>query len=449
MTNQTTIAKGEIVNPSAPAQAQVQAPAPAAPPTPAKVAPAKALSPVPTTPVQQQAKPPAPAQTDLAERWPPVPDKPDPLLVTILRTKRAHGSAGDTNFRLWLHKEIERSGAKLEILAEGCIMVRTDLKSDTLFSCHVDTCHGQRESDGGAQDLAYDPGFGDILLAEGSTSGCLGADDGAGIYIMLKMIKAKVPGSYLFHTGEEQGGVGSRAVLVKHKPLLENFSRAIAFDRAVQRGGAPEVIITQGGQACASVEAGQALCTALNKSGAIFEKDYIISHGGSFTDTKVYKSVIDECFNLGVFYAAQHSNREWLNVAGLEQLLQACLVIKWDDLPVIRKPVPDTVYQQPAQQKTYKAPNGAYQGHLDDQQDFREWFQQGGNAQPPAKNKKVTGFPKAPSVIEELDVWTRDDIQAVCEESPEVAAALIAALYAKVKAAKAEVETLQTFIGLN
>lgn len=387
----------------------------------------------------------------------PIPETPDPLLVTILRTKRAHLSQGDHNFRLWLHAKLKGLKQEIQILAEGCVLVRTDPKSDTLFSCHIDTCHNSAESDGSMQDLAYDPAFGDILLGKDSKSGCLGADDGAGIYVMLKMIEAKVPGSYIFHTGEERGGIGSYAVLAKHKTLLEDFSRAIAFDRAVQRGGAPEVIVTQGGASCASIEAGTALCKALNESGAVFEKPYEVSHKGSFTDTKVYSGVVPECFNIGVWYAQQHSNKEWLNVAGLEQLVKACLVVKWDELPVKRTPAPPAPkYASGGNVSGRSTGYGAYQGGFPGF-DSDDW-----DDSPKAKAKAHTGwsvppaakFAAKPSVIgmtllEELETYTLDDMIALCEESPEQAARLLYLLKARYDGARAEIDSMTTMLGVD
>lgn len=385
---------------------------------------------------------------------PSIPDTPDSLLVQILRTKRRHGSPGDINFRMWLHKEVERRGYKPEILAEGCVMVRTDVKSDTLFSSHVDTCHGLAESDGSMQELAYDPTFGDILLAQGTTSGCLGADDGAGVYVMLKMIGAKVPGTYLFHTGEEQGGTGSRAVLTKHRDLLDNFSRAIAFDRAVQRGGKPEVIATQGGVACASVAAAEALCSALNTSGAIFEEPYVVSHGGSFTDTKVYIGVIPECFNVGVWYASQHTNKEWLNVAGLEQLVKACIAIKWDDLPVLRKPMVAPVFQP------YVAPKGKKKGVAN--QNWQTSTPRKGQAYDPdfddmdlpfafAHSRSIPPVKptvKAPTLLEEVAAYTLEECVEFVEADPTLASNLLMCLIAKSKGLDAELAILRNAMGV-
>lgn len=349
----------------------------------------------------------------------PIPEKPSELLVSILRTKRAHMSKGDFNFRAWLTSQLQRMGFPPVILTEGCLFVRTDVKSDTLFSCHIDTCHNQAESDDlTGQDLAYDPAFGDILLPHGTKSACLGADDGAGIYVMLRMIEAKVPGSYLFHTGEERGGIGAYAMLRSSATILDEFSRAIAFDRAVQRGENPEVIHTQGGRACASIAAAEALCGALNKTTAIFEKPFVPSAKGSFTDTKVYAGVIPECFNVGVFYASQHTPREWLNVAGLEQLVKACLEVKWDELPVVRKPAPEL----PA---APKSPMG-----------FQGW-------EPPAKPKKKKGqaqvqAPLHLSFASEIEGMTLKEIEQIAYEEPDMVAKMVVFLRAKLAGAEAE-----------
>lgn len=352
----------------------------------------------------------------------PIPEKPSEMLVSILRTKRAHTSKGDYNFRAWLTSQLQRLGFPPTVLAEGCLLVRTNPKSDTLFSCHIDTCHSQVESDDlTGQDLAYDPAFGDILLPNGTKSACLGADDGAGIYVMLRMIEAKVPGSYLFHTGEERGGLGAYAMLRSHAALLDEFSRAIAFDRAVQRGENPEVIHTQGGRACASIAAAEALCGALNKTTAIFEKQFVTSAKGSFTDTKVYAGIIPECFNVGVFYASQHTPREWLNVAGLEQLVKACLEVKWDELPVLRKPAPEP-------QVTPKSPMG-----------FQGW-------EPPAKQKKKKDQTQVQSPLHlsfasEIEVMTLKDIEQMAYEEPDTVAKMVVFLRAKLAGAEAELDS--------
>jgi len=377
---------------------------------------------------------------------PAVPESPDAVLVGILRTKRAHGSVGDTNFRLWLHSHLETlTGKKPIIKAQGCIVVVTDPKSDTLFSCHIDTVHTVMESDGSVQDLAYDSAFGHIVLGQGSTSSCLGADDGAGIYVMLRMIMAKVPGTYVFHTGEEHGGVGSRALRSAEAPWLDSFSRAIAFDRAVQRQDSPEVICTQGGQPCASLEFGQALVAELNKHSELFADDWVISHKGSFTDTKVYSDIIPECVNLGVFYAQQHSKHEWLDVAHLESLVTAACAIKWDDIKAVRKPVavpkPSAKWEYQPKQSEFNYKKSSDYKKQQAAEDLYWESKLNSKAKMPNKAKGNSEFA-------DLEGGNLTDYLMYFEEDPEAAATSVAKLLAKYKAACAELEVLKDFMSM-
>lgn len=262
---------------------------------------------------------------------------PNPLLLNILGTRRAHGTLGDSNFRIFLHAEIRKIGYSPVIEKEGSIVVVVDPKSTTLFSCHIDTCHSTAESNTNTrQVLVYDPIFSHIFLQDKTGSSCLGGDDGVGVYIMLRMLQAKVPGTYIFHTGEERGGIGSRAILKNSPDRLAEFDRCIAFDRAVHDGEQPEVIVTQGGMTCASVPFGMALVAELNKGQ--FSEPWVVSHRGSFTDSKVYAGIIPECVNVGCFYVNQHTPNEVVNASGVEALLDICLKIKWESLKPVRKP---------------------------------------------------------------------------------------------------------------
>lgn len=271
-------------------------------------------------------------------------EQPDQLLVQILKTKRTHGSKGDTDFRLWLFNYIKTVLKLTPAIHEpGNIVVEIG-KSSVLFSSHVDTVHSERESDGSKQHIAYDPNFEHIFLsAENSPqSGCLGADDGVGIYLMLKMLAAGVHGRYIFHVGEECGGIGSRAYVSKYAKLLqENFSQVVAFDRRVNDGENPEVIVKQGGQVCASDAYGKSLCDALNKFP--FEKPYVISGLGSFTDSKNYRHDVPECVNVGCFYNFQHTPKEIVYWKELKVLVEAVCKIDWSKLTIARKPEAEKV----------------------------------------------------------------------------------------------------------
>jgi hypothetical protein len=264
----------------------------------------------------------------------------DKLIQVILSTKRCHSSKGELNFVAWLYKALEAMGHKGEPMAEGAITVQVGKGSKTLFSCHVDTVHSSAESDGSLQELFYDPSFGHIFLGDKTKSTCLGADDGAGIYIMLKMIEANVTGTYIFHRGEEKGGISAYAMSKKHEPWLKKFDACIAFDRP----GDHEVICTQGGQVCASVGFGTQLASALNEHGLKYE----VSHRGVFTDSKVYRQIIPECINLGVGYYSQHGTSEYLDWNHVTAMTKAAIALDWSALKVQRVIQPDP---PPAQYK--------------------------------------------------------------------------------------------------
>lgn len=374
---------------------------------------------------------------------------PNAQLVSILRTKRAHGSAGDTNFRLWLAAELTKLGHKPTFLAEGCMLVRTDVKSDTLFSCHVDTVHSNTESDGSFQNLMYDATFNQIFLAKESKSGCLGADDGAGIYIMLRMIAAKVPGSYIFHTGEERGGIGSNAVRQKHKELLEDFNRAIAFDRKCAVGDAPEVIVTQGGTSCASIDMGKALVEELNKFQG-FAQPWVVSHGGTFTDTKNYCGIIPECLNVSCFYEQAHSPAESLDVASLELLVEACCKIKWDEFKTHRKPV---VYTPPV--KSNKGFNNAMRDMYADDMYGGDMYGNAFRSQAPKfvqPKQKVTPIKKqepAMTILEEMDGYSSDDFYAFVEGDADMAAKVLAYLFMQNKSLQSKADFIEAYLDVS
>lgn len=265
----------------------------------------------------------------------------DELIVSILKTRRAHNSAQELKFVGWLRSYLA-DNLKQEIitLAEGCVAVVVGKKPTTLFSCHVDTVHTASEHE---QVICYDSNFGHVFLdknhvyPQGEFSpNCLGADDGAGIYIMLRMIEAGVEGGYIFHRGEERGGVGAWAVLKENVEFLKKFKACVAFDRP----NCDEVIISQGGQPCASETYGKALAEALNLGTGL---KYATSTKGVFTDSKIYRGVIRECINLGVGYENQHGRDELLDWTHVLTLLDAVKKVKWDKLPFSRVPVDDSI----------------------------------------------------------------------------------------------------------
>ena len=196
-----------------------------------------------------------------------------------------------------------------------------------LWSCHVDTVAAA----GGPQAVGIDD-FGIAQLCDGKAGMSLGADDGAGIWIMLGMIAARRPGLFIFHRGEEQGCLGSQWILRNTPELLENIDAAIAFDRA----GLCDVITHQSyGRTCSDAFAAS-LASDLNRLDDGFR--YVPDDTGVFTDTNEYAGIVPECTNLSVGYQRQHGPRETLDVVHCERLRTAMLEFDATRLVIERDP---------------------------------------------------------------------------------------------------------------
>lgn len=332
----SNVAKFAIAKPAVQAPAPIKPPAPISAPAPVAKAPAPTTAMTPTGEAARKlaSRHQAASQPVVDPNPPEAPSTVDPTLVTILSWKRRFESDHEVAFMLWLGKEIEARGGRATIKVSGNLVVnvpRSDKKpTSVLFSCHTDTVHWVKRDEAQRQAIMYDSSFGHIFLdkKDPHAGTCLGADDGAGIWVMLEMIKEKVPGCYVFHRGEEQGGVGSRALLAKDKNWLSEFDLAIAFDRPND----DEIITHQGGQRCCSDKFGEALKLQFAKYGL----KYKLSDRGVFTDTKVYRGVISECTNLGVGYYHQHGVDEYLDFGHLVRLRDACCKIDWESLPAER-----------------------------------------------------------------------------------------------------------------
>lgn len=247
-------------------------------------------------------------------------------LLEILSWARPHDSEAERTFC----REYLDSIADMSRDAFGNRMISIGDNSHVLWSCHVDTVAAR----GGRQAVAVDEnGVAGLLRPKAGMS--LGADDGAGIWIMLNMIAAGRPGLYLFHRGEERGCLGSHWIRQNWPGLLDTIEAAIAFDRA----GFRDVITHQSyGRTCSHAFA-KSLAAALNQENAGF--CYAPDDTGVFTDTNEYADIVPECTNLSVGYHHQHGPRETLNLAHCEQLLEAMLKLDASKLVIDRDPSKD------------------------------------------------------------------------------------------------------------
>lgn len=198
-----------------------------------------------------------------------------------------------------------------------------------LWSCHTDTVHKVS----GIQEIAaFGPKGGAYskklaLSSEEKVSNCLGADDGAGVWMLLELIKARVPGLYVFHRNEEHGCQGSKYILKNHPDVLAGISAAIAFDRR----GKKDIITHQCSiRTCSDVFA-RSLAAGLRM-------DHKPDDGGVYTDTEVYRTVIPECTNVAAGYDGAHGSGESLDMEYLINLRNAVLNLDLDSLQIDRDP---------------------------------------------------------------------------------------------------------------
>ena len=245
-------------------------------------------------------------------------------LSQILRYKRPHGSTSldemvDEVFASYPYETfLDDKKAPLALH----IKVGT---SQTLFSCHLDTVHRTP----GLQIVGWDRDLALFYKQSDGDDECLGADDGAGIWLLLEMIDAGVPGHYLFHYGEERGGIGSTGMAEYHADFLKQFQRAVAFDRR----GSTSVISHQGWGRCCSDTFAEVLADALNADSVL---RMLPDNTGIFTDTANYVELIPECTNISCGYEAEHTKREVLDANFLSQLRDVVVILDWESLPTER-----------------------------------------------------------------------------------------------------------------
>lgn len=318
----------------------------------------------------------------------------DSLLFDLLRTVSPHGKESKVNEILLKFISKVQPDITPHVDVKGNLIVQIGKNPKTMFSCHTDTVQngidqefttlhvsdelyvhasvpsdvtwyensaGDTVTDLDMKQEARDAGntFPFYTLLDGRLYGSkkqfdgwvdthqryatrtavkpkacvLGADDKLGCYILCKLIEAGVSGLYVFHIGEEVGGIGS-TYLSQHKPEYFNgIQHCIAFDR-MDYG---DIITHQSGGRCCSDTFANALADQLSVNFPPMQK-MAPSTRGSFTDSANYTSLIPECTNVSVGYFSQHTSNERFDLEWLERhLIPALLKVDWAGLPVERE----------------------------------------------------------------------------------------------------------------
>ena len=197
--------------------------------------------------------------------------------------------------------------------------------SQTMFASHIDTADR-------AKTRVRRVVQGDYIMTDKAT--LLGADDRAGMAVMLHLMRNNIPGKYVFFVGEEAGRVGS--VFAERGGISDKMERIICWDRF----GTKSIVTHQMGQRSCSDEFAFSLAEAYAKQGMTLELD----EGGTYTDSYTFIDTVPECTNISIGYFGQHTVNEVQDARFLVDMAEASLGVPWDALPTQRDPyVPDPI----------------------------------------------------------------------------------------------------------
>lgn len=241
-------------------------------------------------------------------------------LIEMLRYKRPQGSDTQREFCDRFLEPVmgvpDLHGNFIHIVYDSDF---PDVIPDIVYTAHHDTVH----STGGMQEVVVVDNVASSVGAD-----CLGADCTTGVYLILEMIDAGVPGVYVVHAAEEVGCKGSSA-LVADRPFWLNSSLAvISFDRY----GTESVITHQMGYRTSSDSFAKSLANILGMPNLKPDPT------GSYTDSNEYSDVVPECTNLSVGYYKQHTSNETQDLSFVAKLRDALISADWSKLVIERNP---------------------------------------------------------------------------------------------------------------
>jgi hypothetical protein len=199
-------------------------------------------------------------------------------------------------------------------------------KPEVMFTSHLDTADRTQDKVVLYSSIENDNEY---IFTDGGT--ILGADDKAGVTVMLYMMAHNVPGLYYFFIGEERGGIGSSALSSVYDSVdyLKDVRMCVSFDRRNYHS----VITEQLGRRCCSDEFAKGLCDEYNKNGLSLSLDPT----GVYTDSASFIDDISECTNVSVGYMHEHTGEEYQNMTYLISLCEASVKVNWNNLKSYRK----------------------------------------------------------------------------------------------------------------
>jgi len=201
----------------------------------------------------------------------------------------------------------------------------------TMFTCHLDTADK-------TQTRVKHVFDGNIIRTDGTS--ILGADDKAGMTVILYMIKKQVPGLYYFFIGEEVGCIGSRklADTWTKTEFSKYIKKVVSFDRR----GTDSIITYQMFGRCCSDEFAQELANRMNATGNRMKME--LDDTGILTDSAKFVKLVPECTNISVGYQNEHTGKESQDIEFLRRLCNTVVKVDWETLPVKRDPLEEDEY---------------------------------------------------------------------------------------------------------
>jgi len=198
----------------------------------------------------------------------------------------------------------------------------------TMFTCHLDTADREQTK----VKHVFD---GNIIRTDGKS--ILGADDKAGMTVILYMIQKKVPGLYYFFIGEEVGCIGSRklADTWTKTEFYKYVKKVVSFDRR----GTDSIITYQMFGRCCSDEFAQELADRMNATGNRMKMR--LDNTGILTDSAKFVKLVPECTNISVGYQNEHTGKESQDIEFLQRLCNTVVKVDWETLPVKRDELED------------------------------------------------------------------------------------------------------------
>ena len=201
----------------------------------------------------------------------------------------------------------------------------------TMFTCHLDTADKTQTK----VNHVFD---GNIIRTDGKS--ILGADDKAGMTVILYMIKKQVPGLYYFFIGEEVGCIGSRKLA--NTWTKTEFSKYIKKVVSFDRRGTDSIITYQMFGRCCSDEFAQELANRMNATGN--KMKMVLDDTGILTDSAKFVKLVPECTNISVGYQNEHTGKESQDIEFLRRLCNTVVKVDWETLPVKRDALEEDDY---------------------------------------------------------------------------------------------------------